>query len=72
MPEIVACFSSLPGCGAPSIDGAGASLSLGVSALAGAGCSCTGGVALAGSTFPGSEGLSIFPVSGIFFLSSAT
>ena len=44
MPWIVDCFSSLPGCGAPSIDGAGASLSLGASLPAGAGCSAVGGV----------------------------
>lgn len=44
----------------------------GDSALAGAGCSCTGGAALAGSTFPDSVGLSTLPASEIFFLSSAT
>ena len=43
MPGIVVCFSSLPGCGVPSIDGAGASLSLGAALSAGAGCSAAGG-----------------------------
>ena len=37
MPGIVVCFSSLPGCGVPSSDGAGASLVFGAFVLAGAG-----------------------------------